>query len=119
MDWVAMFVSIAGAIAGLTGLITFFVNRHDQQKENNFTNEEKKEVLNAVRKISTIELDTCRLQLLNLIQHSPNNKDTILYQAKHYFKDLNGNSYMKSLVCDWAKTQEIDDKIIQELIKND
>ena len=119
MDWVAMFVSIAGAVAGLTGLITFFVNRHDNKQKNTFTEEEKAEILNGVRKINTIEIDTCRLQLLNLIQHSPTNKDAILYQANHYFKELHGNSYMKSVVCDWAKAQKIDDKTIEDLIKND
>ena len=122
MDWVAIFVSISGAVAGLTGLITFFVNRHDNNKKeccNLFSKEEKAEVISAIKKINIIELDTARLQLLNLIQHSPQNQDTILYQAKHYFKDLKGNTYMISVFCDWAKAQKIDDKIVNELIHND
>ena len=119
MDWVAIVVSLSGAVAGLSGIITFFVNRHDNKKKNSFTEEEKNEILNGVRKINTIEVDTCRLQLLNLIQHSPKNTDAIFYQARHYFKELKGNSYMKSVVFDWAKAQGINEKAIEDLIKND
>ena len=122
MEWWAILVSILGAVAGLTELIKFFVNRYDKAKElqcaNTFTSKEREEILNSVRLIPAIELDTARLQLLNLIQHSPKNVDTILYQAKHYFKDLNGNTYMVSVFCDWAKSQNIDEEIVKEMIRN-
>ena len=117
MEWWQILVSILGAIAGLSTLIIFFVNRHDSKKF--FTEDEKNEILVAVRKIPTIELDTMRLQILNLIQHSPNNHDTILNLARQYFKKLHGNSYMIAIVCEWGKQEGIDAKVIEELINNE
>ena len=84
MEWWQILVSILGAVAGLSTLIIFFVNRHDNRKF--FTEDEKKEILVAVRKIPTIELDTMRLQILNLIQHSPSNH-SILF-LNFYFGSL-------------------------------
>lgn len=117
MEWWQILVSILGAVAGLSTLIIFFVNRHDSKKF--FTEDEKNEILVAVRKIPTIELDTMRLQILNLIQHSPNNHDTILNLARQYFKKLHGNSYMIAIVCEWGKQEGIDAKVIDELINNE
>ena len=117
MEWWQILVSILGAVAGLSTLIIFFVNRHDSKKF--FTEDEKKEILVAVRKIPTIELDTMRLQIQNLIQHSPNNHDTILNLARQYFKKLHGNSYMIAIVCEWGKQEGIDAKVIDELINTE
>ena len=117
MEWWQILVSILGAVAGLSTLIIFFVNRHDNRKF--FTEEEKKEILVAVRKIPTIELDTMRLQILNLIQHSPSNHDTILNLCRQYFKNLHGNSYMIAIVCNWGKQEGIDQQVIAELINNE
>lgn len=117
MEWWQILVAILGAVAGLSTLIIFFVNRHDSKKF--FTEDEKKEILVAVRKIPTIELDTMRLQILNLIQHSPNNHDTILNLCRQYFKKLHGNSYMIAIVCEWGKQEGIDQQVIAELINNE
>lgn len=117
MEWWQILISIIGAVAGLSTLIIFFVNRHDSKKF--FTEDEKNEILVAVRKIPTIELDTMRLQILNLIQHNPTNHDTILSLARHYFKQLHGNSYMISIVCEWAKQEGIDKQVISELVNTE
>lgn len=123
MEWVTLLVTIAGAIAGLSTLIIFFVNRHDGRKKNVFTVEDRnmiKEVVTSIavlgNKVDSLEQDTTRLQLLNLIQNDGNNKDAILTLGHHYFQDLKGNMYMTELYTEWARKHEIDEKVLTEII---
>lgn len=109
MDWVA----ILGAIGGLSGLIIFLITRHDEKKKvTSFTAEEKKAIFDFMKKA---EQDSCRLQLLNMMQHQPTNKDTILMLAEHYFEDLGGNWYMSSEFSRWTKEQKVDTKLVREI----
>lgn len=123
MDWLNILIAIAGAVAGLSGLIIFFVNRHDAKRKNNFTVEDRQMLVrtaNAVEnlghKVSSLEQDTTRLQLLNLIQNDATNKDTILKLGQHYFQDLHGNMYMTDLFAKWCRSQGIADKVVDEII---
>lgn len=123
MDWVATAIAIAGAVAGLSTLIIFFVNRHDGKKQNAFTQDDR-EMLKGLRtsvdilggKVDSLEQDTTRLQLLNLIQNDEDNKDAILTLGHHYFQELNGNMYMTELYTEWARKHSIDEKVLLEII---
>lgn len=123
MDWVATTIGIAGAVAGLSTLIIFFVNRHDGKRKNVFTQDDR-EMLKGLRasvdilggKVDSLEQDTTRLQLLNLIQNDEKNKDAILTLGHHYFQELNGNMYMTELYTEWARRQAIDEKVLLEII---
>lgn len=129
MEWVTLLVTIAGAIAGLSTLIIFFVNRHDGKKKNVFTPEDREMIKGMATsidvlsgKVCSLEQDTSRLQLLNLIQNDGDNKDAILTLGHHYFQDLKGNMYMTELYTEWARRHEIDEKVLTEIIhrgKND
>lgn len=55
-----------------------------------------------------IRLDTTRLQLLILMEHQPDNIDTILSVAEYYFVKLKGDLYMTVLFNKWAKEHKVD-----------
>lgn len=55
-------------------------------------------------KLIDIQRDLLRLQILNLVQHDPENKSAILelydiYKSEPY----NGNSYIKDIIKQWRK----------------
>lgn len=52
--------------------------------------------------IKAIKLDTTRLQLLQMIEHKPDDKEGILKLARHYFVDLGGDWYATSIFNDWC-----------------
>jgi hypothetical protein len=52
------------------------------------------------RRFNSVELDTVRLQLLNLIYHSPEN-DIAIKECYGKYKKLGGNSYMDSVYTHW------------------
>ena len=49
------------------------------------------------------ELATTRLELMVLIDHDPGNTIEIEKLAKHYFNDLDGDSYMTSIFSRWCR----------------
>lgn len=124
MDWaLTITLGILGS-GGFFSFLIFLMNRHDSKKKTSFTEEEKKTILEGVKhiygfdkRLGKVEQSTDRLQLLNLIQNDPNNKDAIITLGEHYFQVLHGNMYMTSLFTDWAKSQGIDDQVIHEIIK--
>lgn len=123
MEWVTILVTIAGAVAGLSTLIIFFVNRHDSRKNNVFTVEDRNMIKGLAtsmdvigNKVDSLEQDTTRLQLLNLIQNDGENKDAILTLGHHYFQELKGNMYMTELYTEWARKHDIDEKVLTEII---
>lgn len=48
------------------------------------------------------ELATTRLELMVLMQHDPDNTIEIEKLARHYFLELNGNSYLTSIFSHWC-----------------
>ena len=59
-------------------------------------------------KVSDVELDTVRAQLLTLMSEYPDDESEILKVAEHYFKDLDGDWYMTTLFSKWADARGID-----------
>lgn len=49
------------------------------------------------------ELATTRLELMILMEHDPDNTIEIEKLARHYFSDLDGNSYLTSVFSKWCR----------------
>ena len=64
--------------------------------------------------MTELKLDTTRNQLLTLIKNYPDNEEEIMKVAKYYFKDLNGDWYMTSLLIEWGEEKGID---VTEIVK--
>ena len=62
--------------------------------------DEKLEPINS--KVTAIEMDTTRIQLLSLIRNDPDNVDSIMKLARHYFVDLSGDWYATSIFQEWC-----------------
>lgn len=54
------------------------------------------------QRIDEVAMGNLRLQILNLIQHNPENKAAIL-QLYDEYKSRGGNSYIKEVVKQWQK----------------
>lgn len=85
----SLIIGVLGAL-DLATLIMFFVNRHDSKK-------------NVSGKLTALEKDVLRTQLLMLILMRPEAKQEILTLGKHYFGDLHGNWYMTDIFNHWLK----------------
>ena len=59
------------------------------------------------RKLDKLERDSCRTQLLLMLNDFPDQTEEIMRLAQHYFADLNGNWYMTSLFCKWLEKSGI------------
>lgn len=55
------------------------------------------------KQMSLIQRDTARMQLLTLINTSPDNEEEIMKVAQYYFGALEGDWYMSSLFTKWAE----------------
>lgn len=96
-----LFVQILIAIIGSTAvatLVQFFVTRHDNRK-------------NIADKLTKLERDGLRSQLLLLILMKPEETQEIMTIAEHYFskppKGLGGNWYMTSIFNKWVSEHDI------------
>ena len=81
--------------------IKFLIERYDRKQE-----EDKG--LKAIReKLTVLEKDGLRTQLLLLILIRPNEQTEILRIAEHYFRVLKGDWYMTSIFCSYLKEKKI------------
>lgn len=79
---------------GFFALIQYLITRHDTKK-------------NVKGKLTTLEKDVLRTQLLLLILMKPEERQEILIIAEHYFGELHGNWYMTSIFNKWLKGNKI------------
>lgn len=84
--------------AGFLGFVQFLIQRKD-------TTTKHLEELTLMQK--DIQLNLCRLQLLNLIQHDGSQHEALMV-AEHYFKDLHGNFYITSIFSKWLERNNIE-----------
>ena len=82
----------------LSSLIQFLIKRHDDKKNAKY---------NVKEKLSTLEKDVLRTQMLLLILMKPEEQKEILTIGEHYFKDLKGDWYMTSIFNKWLTASEI------------
>lgn len=90
-------VSIITAVLvsnGLFAFIQYLITRHDTKK-------------NVKGKLTILEKDVLRTQLLLLILLKGEEQQEILTVAEHYFKDLHGDWYMTSIFNKWLKEKKI------------
>ena len=86
---ITIIVAVLGAL-DLATLIIFFVNRHDSKK-------------NITGRLTTLEKDTLRTQLLMLILLKPDERQEIVTIAQHYFGRLHGDWYMTGIFNRWIE----------------
>lgn len=78
----------------LFAFLQFLIGRHDTKK-------------NIKGKLTVLEKDVLRTQLLLLILLKGEEKQEILTIAEHYFKDLHGDWYMTSIFNKWLKEKTL------------
>ena len=88
-----IFLSVIGSNA-LFAFLQFLIGRHDTKK-------------NIKGKLTGLEKDVLRTQLLLLILLKGEEKQEILTIAEHYFKDLHGDWYMTSIFNKWLKEKTL------------
>ena len=74
----------------------FLIERHDTKH-------------GIAEKLTKLEKDVLRTQLLLLILMKPDEQQEILTIAEHYFADLKGNWYMTSIFNKWLEENGIAD----------
>lgn len=84
---------------GFLAFVQFLISRHDHKQER----AEDKDYASIKEKLTTLEKDGLRTQLLVLILWKPREETEILRLAEHYFKVLHGNWYMTSIFNSWLE----------------
>lgn len=74
----------------LFAFVQFLITRHDTKK-------------NVKGKLTLLEKDVLRTQLLLMVLLKPEEKTEILTIGQHYFVDLKGNWYMTSIFNKWLE----------------
>lgn len=77
-------------------LVLNWLNSRKEKKDARFAE--------LARQIDEVSMGNLRLQILNLIQHDPQNKSAILSLWDEY-KTRGGNSYIKDVVKQWQKNR--------------
>lgn len=78
-------------------LVLNLLNTRKERKDERFAE--------LARRIDEVSMGNLRLQILNLIQHDPQNKSAILSLWDEY-KSRGGNSYLKDVVRQWQKNRK-------------
>ncbi len=107
-DYVKIAIEVVSLLLG-SGLIQFFVSRHDTRHDTNKQIESKLDKLLSEQKKS--EKDNLRTQLLVMMNLMPNNSEEIMTCAERYFGELKGDWFYSSLFNKWLKENEIEKPI--------
>lgn len=59
-------------------------------------------------RLKDLKKDETRIQLLYLLAHDEEDKESILTVARYYFEELRGDWYVSSIFTNWAKKHGID-----------
>lgn len=103
---VAKIKSLAGIITALTVICTAATGCA-AYVANKISNDIDAKLEPIADKVSTIEMDTTRIQLITLIREDPDNTESILKIARHYFVDLSGDWYATAIFQDWCADKDI------------
>lgn len=90
-------LAVLGSTA-LSSLIQFLIKRYDDKKNAK---------TNVKEKLTALEKDVLRTQMLLLILMKPEEQKEILTIGEHYFKTLKGDWYMTSIFNKWLKASNI------------
>lgn len=106
--------------SGFFAIIQMLLNRlfikHDRKDEN----------INTLKRLTDRadigDLNDSRIQLLILINHYPQCHHEILKEAENYFINLKGDSWVSSIIAEWAEKENVDieyiKKVHEETIKS-
>lgn len=83
---------------GFLAFVQFLIARKDRKQER----AEDKETSSIKEKLTTLEKDVLRTQMLIMILLQPDEQTEILKIAEHYFVTLKGNWYMTGLFSKWC-----------------
>lgn len=91
-------ITILGT-GGVFAFLEFLIRRRDEKKG------AMSKVITRLDRIEkrqdVAECDSCRTQLLTLLNNYPTNVPEIMKLAEHYFRELHGDWYMTSLFNGW------------------
>lgn len=98
---------------GLFAFIQFLVDRRDKKRGNSFATQKALEEIKEKQeeqkhKMSALELDSCRTQLILLIKTYPEDHHEIQMVAQRYFEELGGNWYVDEIFTKWLKEQKVE-----------
>lgn len=113
-----MFLQFCGgaAVTGLFGVIMLLINRaftkKDKQDDEADEKDKRIEALEALAKsqqkaLERAERDNCRIQMLIMMMHYPEEKTEIMKLAERYFRVLAGDWYMTGLFNKWLTDNKI------------
>lgn len=103
---IAKIKSLAGIITALTVICTAATGCA-AYVANKISNDIDAKLEPIATKVTNIEKDTTRIQLLTLIKHDPDNAESILKVARHYFVDLSGDWYATAIFQNWCAERDI------------
>ena len=108
-----LLLGLLGAILG-SGIIQFFVTRHDNRKKESIESKLDpivKKLDKIIAEQKTSEKDALRTQLLVMMTTLPNNHEEIMTLAERYFGQLKGDWFYSSLFAKWLKENDIEKPI--------
>ena len=94
MEWLAPIIIAVLSSTAISSLVIFFITRKDKRQDDH------NEIL---EKLTRLEHDMSRTQLLLLMNDMPDNTTEILIVAEYYFVNLKGDWYMSILFDEWLE----------------
>lgn len=115
MDTTAIIIACIGGASGIITALTtaiFKILDYSKARKGEGVDARLKPLLQELSEqkaeLHEIRLDTLRVQLMILMEHQPENHDTILKVAETYFlPPMNGNWVMKDLFLEWADREKV------------
>ena len=94
-------IAVISAIgsAGFFTFLQFLISRTDARNS---------DIKDIKKKLTKIEKDSIRTQMLMLMQQYPDNEHEVLTLAEYYFTDLHANFYMTSMFTKWLALNHIE-----------
>lgn len=113
---------IAAGVPALVTIVSAILQHRskkltDAMKENCAHMDERFDEIDA--RIKDLKKDETRTQLLYLMAHDEEDKESILTVARFYFQELRGNWYVSSIFTKWAKKHDVDISSIKIIHKGE
>lgn len=99
MKEVVIAVISAVGSAGFFAFLQFLIARKDERKD---------DLKDIKKKLSKIEKDSIRTQMLMLMNNYAENEQEILTLAEYYFHELKANFYMTSMFQKWLHQNNVE-----------
>lgn len=96
MDSIIIAVIGSSALSAVVSGVFGIIDRHLDNKAEDID-----------KKLSKLEKDSVRTQLLLLMSDYPQNQTEIMEVAQHYFADIGGNWYMTKMFNTWLTQNKI------------